>query len=540
LKGKTAIAKILKEEGIEFVTGFPYNPLFDALADEGIRPIKTRTERVAVNIVDGFTRASFGKRHGVCAMQWSSGIENAFAGVAHAFADSVPILVLPAGNDRRRTVAPTFIANKNYREITKWVDMINFADRVPEMMRLAFSYLKHGRPGPVMLEVPRDVMEEDLEDAAFNYRPVARHRSAGDPADVKEVAQALIKAKNPVIRAGQGVLYAEAWDDLRELAEWLQIPVYTTMNGKSVFPENHPLALGPGGRSRTRMVTHFHKKADLIFAIGSSCTNEIFTTPIPAGKWVIQSTIDERDINKDYPVEHAIIGDAKLVLRQLLEEVQKLVAKRKDSAVSKEIKAVKDEWLKEWLPRLTSEEIPINPYRVIWDIMQVFDEKETIITHDAGTPRDHMLPFYQSNTPGGYIGWGKSTTLGQGLGLAMGAKLARPEKTCINFMGDGAFGMVGMDFETAVREQIPIITILLNNSLLGGYDKLQPVAIERYGFNIVSGDYNKVAEGLGGYTERVEKPEDIIPALKRAKKANDTGKAALIEIMDKEEPDFSQ
>ena len=540
MKGKTAIAKILKEEGVEFVTGFPFNPLFDALAEEGIRPIKTRTERVAVNIADGFTRASFGKRNGVCTMQWGAGVENSFAGVAHAFADSVPILILPGGNERRRLVTPNFNASNNYRQITKWVDMINFADRVPEMLRLAFSYLKHGRPGPVMLEVPRDVGDEEFDDAAFHYTPVESHRSAGDPADVNKVAQALIKAKNPVIRAGQGVLYAEAWDELRRLAEWLQIPVYTTMNGKSAFPENHPLALGPGGKSRTRMVTHFHEKADLIFAIGSSCTIEPFTTLIPKDKLLIQSTIDERDINKDYPVEHAIIGDARLVLSQLLEEVKKLVPRRENSAVSKEIKAIKDEWLKEWLPKLTSDEIPINPYRVIWDIMQAFDEKETIITHDAGTPRDHMLPFYQSITPGGYIGWGKSTTLGQGLGLAMGAKLARPEKTCINFMGDGAFGMVGMDFETAVREQIPIITILLNNSILGDYEKLQPVAIERYGFNTLSGDYNKVAEGLGGYTERVERPEDIVPVLKRAKKANDAGKAALIEIMDKEETASSE
>jgi acetolactate synthase-1/2/3 large subunit len=172
--------------------------------------------------------------------------------------------------------------------------------------------------------------------------------------------------------------------------------------------------------------------------------------------------------------------------------------------------------------------------------MKAFDEKNTIITHDAGTPRDHMLPFYKVNTPGGYIGWGKSTTLGQGMGLAMGAKLARPEKTCINFMGDGAFGMVGMDFETAVRERIPIITVLLNNAILGGYGKLQPVAIERYKFNTLSGDYSKVAEGLGGHTERVEKPADIIPAFNRAKEANKAGRPALIEIMGKEEPGFSQ
>lgn len=534
MKGKTAIAKILKKEGVEFVTGFPLNPTIDPIAKEGIRFIKTRTERVAVNIVDGFTRASFGQRNGVCITQWGPGVENAFAGVAHAFADSVPILVMPSGYARRMLIRPQFSALQNYREITKWVDTINFADRVPEMMRLAFSYLRSGRPGPVMLEVPRDVAEEEFDDAMFQYQPVKAHKSAGDPADVREVTKALIKAKNPVIRAGQGVLYAQAWNELRELAELLQIPVYTTLCGKSCFPEDHPLSLGTGGRSHPRTVTHFQNKADLIFAIGSSCTEEPYTVSIPEGKVLAQSTIDERDINKSRPVDQAIIGDAKLVLSQLIDEVKQQIGDRgreENSSLLREIKAVKDEWWKQWMPKLTLDEVPINPYRVIWDIMQALGEKETIITHDAGTPRDHLAPFYKSNTPGGYISWGKSTTLGQGLGLMMGAKLARPEKTCINYMGDAAFGMVGMDFETAVREKIPIITVLLNNALMAGYDNLYPIASERYGLNLVSGDYRKIAEGCGGYSERVEKPEDIIPAIHRAKEATDFGQAALLEII---------
>jgi len=543
MKGKTAIAKILKMEGVEYITGFPTNFIIEAGAEEGIRSIKTRTERVAVNIADGFTRASFGERIGVCAVQYGPGIENAFPGVAQAFSDSIPILVLPGGYGRRQFAPPNFIASQNYQEITKWVDLINFADRIPDLMRRAFSYLRMGRPGPVMLELPADVFDEEFDDALFQYKPVKRVKTAGDPADVREVAKALIAAKNPVIRAGQGVLYAHAWDELREFAELLQIPVFTTMSGKSAFPENHPLSLGAGGRTRPKMVIHFLRKTDLVFAIGSSCTKEAYTTPIPDGKVIMQSTIDERDINKDYPVEHAIIGDAKLVLRQLIDEIKKQVGsegrKGKD-AIAREIKAVKDEWWKEWMPKLTSNEVPINPYRVIWDIMQALDEKQTIITHDSGSSRDQLVPFYKSNTPGGYIGWGKSTTLGQGLGLVMGAKLARPDKTVVNLMGDGAFGMVGMDFETAVRERIPIITILVNNSKLGGYQERYPVASERYGFHALSGDYTKVAEGLGGYAEKVEQPKDIIPAIQRAKKANESGKAALIEIITREELAFSE
>ncbi|MFC1860117.1 thiamine pyrophosphate-requiring protein [Chloroflexota bacterium] len=543
MQGRDAIVKILKIEGVQFVSGFPNSPILEPASREGIRFIKARTERIGVNIADAFSRVSHGKRFGVCVMQQCQGVQNAFAGIAQAFDDSTPILALPLGVPRRRVnVLPSFSVIKNFREITKWVDSISFADQIPTLMRRAFTYLKTGRPCPVMLEIPADVAGEEFDDAMFKYSAVKAVKSGGDPADVREAAKALLKAKNPVIRAGQGVLYAGAWDELRELAELLQIPVFTTMNGKSAFPESHPLSLGTGGRTRTRMVIHFLEKADLVFAIGSSCTKETFTTPIPDGKFIIQSTIDERDINKDYSVDLAIIGDAKLVLRQLIDEVKEQLGpggKKENDAVAKEIKAVKDDWLKQWMPKLNSNEVPINPYRVIGDLMKTLDGKETIVSHDAGNPRDQMLPFYVATVPGSYIGWGKSTTLGASLGFAMGAKLARPEKTVVNFMGDGAFGMVGMDFETSVREKIPIITLLLNNSILGGYGATYPVTTERYNLNVVSGNYAKVAEGLGGYSERVEQPGDVIPAIQRAKKAVDSGQSALIEIMTREETDLA-
>ena len=316
MKGRNAIAKILKMEGVEFVSGFPQNDIFEAGAEAGIRCIIARTERVGVNIADAYTRVSNCKHNGVCLVQSGPGIENAYSGIAQAYSESVPILVMPAGADRRQQRPPSFMAAKNYQGVTKWADTINFADRIPEMMRRAFTLMRTGRPGPVLLEVPVDIMNEEFDDAKFQYTPVKPVRSAGDPADIRIVAKALIAAKNPVIRAGQGILHAAAFDELRELAELLQIPVFTTLSGKSGFPENHPLALGAGSNTRPRAVIHFLDKADLVFAIGSSCTKETFTTPIPDNKRIIQSTVDERDINKDYNLEHAIIGDAKLVLRQ--------------------------------------------------------------------------------------------------------------------------------------------------------------------------------------------------------------------------------
>ncbi len=541
MDGKTAIAKILKAEGVGFVTCFPYNPILDAIAAEDIRPVMPRTERVAVGIADGFTRASFGRSNGVCLVQVGAGSENQFAGVAQAFADSVPILLLPTGYDRRELRRPQFVGLNNYRDVTKWVDMAHFADQVPTLMCRAFVSLRTGRPGPVMLEIPSDVASEHFDDRFFQYAPVKGWKSAGDPADVKRVAAALIAAKNPVIRAGNGVLYANAWDELQEFAELLQIPVFTTMQGKSAFPENHPLSLGTGGRTRPKMVMHFLKKADLIFAIGSSCTKELFTTNLPEGKTFIQSTIDEIDLAKDYPVAEALVGDAKQVLRQLIDEVKRQtgLSRRASRDAAKEISAVKDEWLKEWMPKLTSEEIPMNPYRVIWELNKAVDKATTIVTHESGGPRDQLIPFYEVTVPGGYVGWGKTTTLGGSLGFALGAKLANPTKTVINLMGDASVGMAGLDFETAVRERIPILTLVLNNSRFGGYEKMLPIATERFAIDRVGGDYTGVAKALGFLAERIEKPVDIVPALKRGLEIVAKGRPAFIEFITRVDTDFS-
>jgi len=211
-----------------------------------------------------------------------------------------------------------------------------------------------------------------------------------------------------------------------------------------------------------------------------------------------------------------------------------------DDQTAREVKAVRDQWLAEWMPKLTSEEVPINPYRVIWDVQQAVDPRNTIATHDAGNPRDQTSPFWQALAPGSFIGWGKSTHLGYSLPLAMGAKVALPEKTVVNIMGDAAFGQSGMDLETAVRNHIGTITILMNNSCLGGYDKHLPNATRLYGTRFITGDYSKIAEGLGAHVERVEQPGEIIPAVHRAMKVTADGRPALLEIITREEKEFSK
>ena len=264
--------------------------------------------------------------------------------------------------------------------------------------------------------------------------------------------------------------------------------------------------------------------------------------PLPRPeKTLVQVTVDEFDLNGEYPVEHAILGDACLVLSQAVEEVRRQAGSRKPAhaGLADEIGSVKKKWLQSWTPRLTSGEVPLNPYRVIWDLMHTLDRRNTILTHDSGGPRDQMAPFYESLTPRGYLGWGKSTQLGYSLGLSMGAKLAAPDKTVVNVMGDAAIGMCGMDIETAVRERIPILTVILNNGGMGGYEKHLPVATERYRTKFLSGNYAAVAAGLGAYSERVEMPEEIVPAVRRGLDANKAGRPAILEMITREECEFS-
>jgi acetolactate synthase I/II/III large subunit len=544
MKVVDAIAEILKREGVEFLACYPTNTMIEAAATAGIRPIVCRQERVGVGIADGFTRVTNGKRIGVFTMQAGPGAENAFSGISTAYSDSVPILLLPVGHARNTSqVFHFFRSVQAYAPVTKWTEEITLTDQVPEIMRRAFSYLKMGRLGPVLVEIPNDVAVEEFPAAGVNYTPVKRTVSGANARDIEEAAKILVQAKSPVIIAGQGVLYAEATDELTKLAELLQAPVTTPLEGKSAFPEDHPLSLGTGAGVMPRPVHTFLQKADVIFAVGSSLTkHSIVAAPIPSGKTIIHATNDERDINKHYPADYPILGDAKPVLSQFIQAVKDLLGgkSKNDGTVAAEIEKGKAEWMAEWMPKLTSNEKPLNPYRIMWEFMNLFDRKECIVTHDAGSPRNQLVPFYQAPTPRSYIGWGKSHALGTGLGLIMGAKLAAPEKFCVNFMGDAAFGMTGLDFETAVRNNIPTLTIVLNNNFMAAETHMMHASHERYGTMNILGNYADLGRSLGGWSERVEEPGQIVPALQRARKVTDDGKAALLEFITSREISYSR
>ena len=450
--------------------------------------------------------------------------------------------MLPGGYPRRLTgVTPNFNAFLNYQHVTKFAEQLTDAQSLPDVMRRAFAHLRSGRPRPVLIEIPADVFREDI-DEPLEYQATFPVRSAPDPSAVRDVARVLLEAARPVIYAGQGVHYVRAWDALRELAELLEIPVTTSLQGKSAFPEDHPLSLGSGGRSVPKAVHDFLRDADVVFGIGCSFATTSYGVSIPPGKVIVHATLDPDDINKELPVQYALVGDARLVLEALLSELREALRNTKRDArggVASTIEATKDEWLAQWQPKLTSAETPLSPYRVIWDLMRTVDRRTTIITHDAGSPRDQLSPFWESLTPLSYIGWGKTTQLGYGLGLTMGAKLAHPDRLCINVWGDAAIGMTGMDFETAVRERIPILSILLNNSSMAIELPVMPAATAKYRSTDISGHYADMAKAFGGYGERVSEPAQIVPAILRGVETTRAGTPALLEFITAQEIEYS-
>lgn len=540
MNGAQAIAEILKREGVEQLFCFPTTPVMDACAEAGIRPIITRQERVAGNMADAFSRVTNGRRVGVASVQQSAGAENAFAGLAQAFTDSSPILFLPGQwTTQVATLPPNFDSVLSYERQAKWADRIPSARAVAQRMRRAFTLLRSGRPRPVLLEVPLDVAGGDAGD--LDYQPPTPVRTAPDPADVTRAVDLLLAAERPMIWAGQGVLYAEASAELARLAELLAAPVTTTLMGKSAFDERHPLALGTASYSRTALVTRALEASDAVFAIGASLNRDFTAPAIPDGKRLVHATVDAGDLNLYYPAHVALVGDAKLVLSAILADIEDRRAGRSAEARARVVADLAERratWKARWAPKLGSDETPLNPYRVIGDFMKTFDPATTIVTHDSGGARDQLVPQYEATVPRGYLGWGHSTQLGFSLGASLGAKLACPDKLVAHFLGDAALGMVGMDLETGVRERIPILTVLLNNSRMGNYERLIPRSAALYDSTRMSGDYTAVARGLGLHAERVEAPGAIVPAFERARRSLLEGKSALVEFITRAEPDI--
>ena len=536
MKAQNGLARILKAEGVRWLGTFPVSSVNSACVEEGIGLIMMRDERFAVAIADGYSRVSNGQQIGVCTVMGglnAAGIQMAYPAIAQAFEDSSPLLCITEGAPLGGSGTSAYDITRAFESVTKWTGYIDQPHRVPEFMRRAFTYLRTGKPGPVLIQIPRNLGEYD--EAAYPYEPVKGWKSMADPDDVKAAVRALLAAKKPLLYIGQGVFYADACAELLRFAKLVQAPVLTTLKAKSAFPEDHPLSIGMRGEP----ATHFLQNCDLLFAIGSSLSPGRFSHHIPeaAKKVIIQCTVDESDINRSYRVHHALVGDAKLVLNQLCEEVtaQTGGGVKPKQALLDEIKATKAKLMAKYLPPLTSNEKPINPYRVYWDLMHTIDRRNSFVTADSGNTRDQLSTVYEALIPHGFLGWGNVSTLGFGLGAAIGAKLRFPDRTVVHVTGDAGVGYQLGNYESLVRNNIGITTIHINNGGFAGYGPgFWGPGHDPYTYAVSPPSVANLAKAVasfGEYSERIEEPGDIIPALERAFEENRHHRPAYLEIL---------
>ncbi len=376
----------------------------------------------------------------------------------------------------------------------------------------------------MIIEIPQDISMAQADIPP--YTKTRRVRFGPDPYDIDKLLELMRESKRPLIYVGRGALWSGATEDLVRVAEAFALPVMATLPAKGAMPEDHPLCLGLGGYPRAVYSTGQSKKfaedADLVIALGCSFRQHATSSwlPKPAHAKLVQVDIDPAELHKNYAADLVMLSDLKLFLQALLQRgAQKLDGWRKgmNGVVAEEISELKKQWMDSWNQRLTSDEVPINPYRACWDLTNCLDRRKSILLHDAGVTRAYVSHHYEALFPNGFIGFGGTSAMGWSTPAAMGAKLAHPDKTVVNVTGDGSFGLTGMEIETAARNDIRTLTVILNNESLGASRETLHERFKGHEIGIsLRGDYAAVARALGAYGERIEQPRDLQPALGRA------------------------
>ena len=532
----TGIARILKQEGVEWVSTFPVCKVNNALGREGIPIVMMRDDRYAVALADAFSRITAGTKIGVVTFQGgvnAAGLQVAFAGMAQAFEDGSPVLCITDGISAEDTGNSQFDSAASLKSVSKWYGHLDKPERLPEFMRRAFTMLRSGRPGPVVIAIPD--ADAQYDETADPYIPVKGWKSAPDPADVTLAVDLLLKAKDPLIYAGEGVIYAGASTELKTFAELMNAPVITTLKAKGAFPENHPLFVGVRGDQ----VNHYLNKCDLVLAVGSSLSPGRFSHGIPnaVNKTIIHCNIDELHVNKVYPTAQALIGDARFTLQALTTELSAKTSGngRPADNVASEVKEARDSAMVKYREAMASNDKPINPYRVYAGLMEALDPLTSFVTHESGNTRDQLSTVYDTLIPRGFLGWGNVSSLGFSLAATIAAKLAFPQKTCVAVVGEAGLGYMMGNLEVPLRQKLGITVVHVSNGGFAGYgpgfwgDGHDPFTHKVLNYDEV--DMSKVIGQLGYHTERVTEPSEVVLALKRAFSANESGQPAYIEFI---------
>jgi acetolactate synthase-1/2/3 large subunit len=537
-----ALIDILAAEGIRHVFGLPGNPaqFYEALlAHPEITSVLVREETSGGFMAYAYARVTNGPA--VCHGSPGPGVANLVPAILEAHSACLPVIALGAAAPQRTVGRGAFQECDQLgmmRPITKWAWRLTFPEQAPWAMRRALHLATSGQPGPVYLEVPSDVGLAQADMPA--HQPIPRPlRPAGDDAAATEAASLLCQAHHPVVLVGSGAVLSGAQDEVHALADRWRMPVATTPGGRGSIPEDHPLALGLTGLYLNPVGGEALAQADVVLAVGSRL-EEFQTsawTMLPERARLIQVDIEPFEIGRNSVPEVALVGDARLILRQLLAALRGQLCPdslpwREWSGRLAEKKAV---YLTEVAQECLTEAVPIRTKRIVWELRQVFGP-ETILCNENGSQDlwSYYVPYYQVQEGGLCVPPGEQTCLGLGVAGAIGAKLARPDKRVVCVTGDGAFQTEMKELVTAVQYSTPVTWVVLDNGALG-WPKLHERLNDwpRYiGVDFeVQPDFTAMAQASGCYGERVDEPEEITPALNRALEANDAGQPAVLHFV---------
>src|SRR3954466_7626578 len=527
--GSEILARALKKEGTKdlfFIMGGPMQLVQTTCAQEEIRMIDVRHEQAAALSAQAYSRLL--QKPGVCMGASGPGAINLTTGIANAFIDCAPIVALGGASAIGLYGRQTFQEIDQLsmmKPITKWADRVVNVKRIPEMLNNAFQKAMGGKPGPVYLDFPADVLYEKVPEEQVDWRlsgrPLLNPRPLGEPARVNELVDALAKAKQPLIVSGSGVIWSQAWPEMQQFVEKAGIPFYTTPQGRGVLPDDHPLSF------LTMRSTAF-KDADLIIILGTRMNYIIGHGSAP--RFGGNAKIARIDIDGDElataprRIDIPIQGDCKAVLQQLIAAMPKRIEPENFAQWRKKLAEGEASKKKETEGGMAMNKSPIHPLRLCEEVKN-FMKRDAILVVDGQEILNFGRQSMPTFAPAHRLNSGPFGMMGVGLPFAVGAKIACPDKQVICVHGDGSFGLNAMELDTAVRHKLPLLVVIsLNGGWTADPDRNKP------GRDLGYTRYDKMAEGLGCYSEYVEQPEEIRPALERAQKQVDEGRVALVNI----------
>ena len=529
LTGSEILARSLKNEGTDvlfFLMGGPMLLAESWCIKEGIRPIDVRHEQAAAFMGQAYSRLL--QKPSVCMAASGPGVINLTTGIANALIDCAPVVAIGGSSAIGQFGRQTFQEIDQLaimKGCTKWCDRVYNLKRIPEQVNFAFQKAMSGKPGPVYLDFPGDLLYEEIPedevDWSLSGRPLLGARPMGEQKKIDELIAALGQSRQPIIVSGSGVLWSRAWSELQALVEKAGIPFYTTPQGRGVLPDDHPL-------SYLTMRSSAFREADLILIVGTRMNYIIAHAAPPrfgANALIARIDIDPEEIaSSPRKVDIGIVGDCKIVLQQILEGLPGRVDSDRFEPWRKMLAGGEAEKQAKEGRDPAMDAVPIHPLRLCEEIKN-FMRRDAILVVDGQEILNYGRQSMPTFAPGHRLNSGPFGTMGVGLPFGIGAKIAKPDTQVIVVHGDGSFGLNAMELDTAVRHNIPILVVI---SLNGGWTA-DPKG-EKPGRNLGYTRFDKMAEALGCHGEYVEQPEDIRPALERAQKKVDQGRVAVVNV----------